>query len=176
MPRRVEGLEVELLPVALSRREVEDYYHGFANRTLWPLLHGLIEQPVFERRWWRAYREVNERFAAVKVGGGGLRWVHDYQLLLVPSLLRRAGAGPIGFFLHVPFPPPGEGVQTSSYGAQTKPVVFGEGFVEHRVRRSAGTNDCIRRESKRELPWPRLTAASSRPRVPAPAPSSPSAG
>jgi len=106
MPRRVEGLDVDLLPVRLSRREVEDYYHGFANRTLWPLLHGLIEQPVFERRWWRAYRDVNERFAAVEVDGGGLRWVHDYHLMLVPSLLRRAHGGPIGFFLHVPFPPP----------------------------------------------------------------------
>ncbi len=107
LPRRAEGLDVELLPVALSRREVEDYYHGFANRTLWPLLHGLIEQPVFERRWWTAYRNVNERFAAVEARGGGLRWVHDYHLMLVPSLLRRARAGgPIGFFLHVPFPPP----------------------------------------------------------------------
>ncbi len=54
----------------------------------------------------RAYREVNERFAAVETGGGGLRWVHDYHLMLVPSLLRRAQTGPIGFFLHVPFPPP----------------------------------------------------------------------
>jgi len=106
IPRRVEGLDVELLPVALSRREVDDYYHGFANRTLWPLLHGLIEQPVFERRWWRAYRDVNERFAAVEAGGRGMRWVHDYHLMLLPSLLRRAHAGPIGFFLHVPFPPP----------------------------------------------------------------------
>ena len=106
LPRRVEGLDVELLPVRLSRREVDDYYHGFANRTLWPLLHGLVEQPVFERRWWKAYRDVNERFAAVEVDGGGLRWVHDYHLMLVPSLLRRAHAGPIGFFLHVPFPPP----------------------------------------------------------------------
>ena len=47
VPRRVEGLAVDLLPVALGRREVEDYYHGFANRTLWPLLHGLVEQPLF---------------------------------------------------------------------------------------------------------------------------------
>jgi trehalose 6-phosphate synthase len=106
LPRRVEGLDIELLPVALSRREVEHYYHGFANRTLWPLLHGLIEQPVFERRWWTAYRNVNERFAAVEARGGGLRWVHDYHLMLVPSFLRRAQTGPIGFFLHVPFPPP----------------------------------------------------------------------
>ena len=107
LPRRVEGLDIELLPVSLSRREVEDYYHGFANRTLWPLLHGLIEQPVFERRWWAAYRDVNERFAAVETGGDGLRWVHDYHLMLVPSLLRRARVRePIAFFLHVPFPPP----------------------------------------------------------------------
>ena len=104
MPRRVAGLDVELLPVGLSRREVEDYYRGFANRTLWPLLHGLVGQPVFERRWWNAYREVNERFAAVEAGRG-LRWVHDYHLMLVPGLLRR-DAGPIAFFLHVPFPPP----------------------------------------------------------------------
>jgi trehalose 6-phosphate synthase len=105
VPRRVTGLDVELLPVALSRREVEDYYRGFANRTLWPLLHGLIEQPLFERRWWNAYRDVNERFAALEAGRG-LRWVHDYHLMLVPALLRCADAGPIAFFLHVPFPAP----------------------------------------------------------------------
>jgi alpha,alpha-trehalose-phosphate synthase [UDP-forming] len=107
VPRRIEGLELDLCPVALSRREVEEYYHGFSNRTLWPLLHGLIEQPVFEQRWWRTYRDVNERFAEVATGPAAIRWVHDYQLLLVPELLRRAGAaGPIGFFLHIPFPPP----------------------------------------------------------------------
>jgi trehalose 6-phosphate synthase len=107
LPRRVDGLELDLCPVALSRREIEDYYHGFSNRTLWPLLHGLIEQPVFERRWWRTYRDVNERFAEVGSGGEAIRWVHDYHLLLLPELLRRArSAGPIGFFLHIPFPPP----------------------------------------------------------------------
>jgi trehalose 6-phosphate synthase len=106
VPARVAGLDIQLRPVALSRREVEDYYHGFANRTLWPLLHVLIEEPVFERRWWKAYCDVNERFAQVETHGGGLRWVHDYHLMLVPGLLRRAhAAGPIAFFLHVPFPP-----------------------------------------------------------------------
>ena len=109
VPKRVQDLELELRPVALSRREVDDYYHGFSNRTLWPLLHGLIEQPVFERRWWHAYRDVNERFAGAgaDADADALHWVHDYHLMLAPSLLRRAGAsGPIGFFLHVPFPPP----------------------------------------------------------------------
>jgi alpha,alpha-trehalose-phosphate synthase [UDP-forming] len=107
LPRRVGGLDLDLCPVSLSRRQVDDYYHGFSNRTLWPLLHGLIEEPLFERRWWRAYREVNELFAAAPTGGEGLRWVHDYHLMLVPALLRRAGVpGPIGYFLHVPFPAP----------------------------------------------------------------------
>jgi alpha,alpha-trehalose-phosphate synthase [UDP-forming] len=111
LPRRVQGLNVELCPVILNRREVDDYYHGFANRTVWPLLHGLIETPVYDRSWWHAYRDVNERFAATDVSGAGrdaLRWVHDYQLMLVPELLRGRDqdSPPIGFFLHVPFPPP----------------------------------------------------------------------
>jgi trehalose 6-phosphate synthase len=107
VPERVDGLDIDLCPVGLSRRQVEEYYHGFANRTLWPLLHGLIEQPVYERRWWQTYRDVNRRFAEVGTGGEAIRWVHDYHLMLVPQLLRRAGAkGPIGFFLHIPFPPP----------------------------------------------------------------------
>ena len=107
-PREVEGLEIELRPVSLTRREVDDYYHGFANRTLWPLLHGLVEWPTFDRSWWDAYRFVNAQFAAADdPSAAGFRWVHDYHLLLLPGLVRQAGAqGGIGFFLHVPFPPP----------------------------------------------------------------------
>jgi trehalose-6-phosphate synthase len=93
-----------LIPIEVSPGEVDDYYHGLANRALWPLLHGVIEQPVFERRWWQAYRDVNARFAAVETGRTGLRWVHDYHLMVVPRLLRQAHGGPIAFFLHVPFP------------------------------------------------------------------------
>ena len=103
------ALDVELSPVSLGRREVDAYYHGFSNRTLWPLLHGLVEQPVFDRRWWDAYRAVNERFAAADdPAAPRFRWVHDYHLMLLPELLRapRSAAGAIGFFLHVPFPPP----------------------------------------------------------------------
>jgi trehalose 6-phosphate synthase len=107
MPRRVEGLDIEFASVSLSRREVAGYYHGFSNSTLWPLLHGAIEQPVFDLGWWQTYGAVNERFAAVETRRRSMRWVHDYQLMLVPELLRAYGArGPIGFFLHTPFPPP----------------------------------------------------------------------
>jgi len=112
LPRRVEGLEVELRPLDLDRPTVAGYYHGFSNRTLWPLLHGLVEQSLFERRWWPAYMSANERFAAAALDqvsrrGGALLWVHDYHLMLVPALLRRGTSdSPIGFFLHVPFPAP----------------------------------------------------------------------
>jgi trehalose 6-phosphate synthase len=112
LPRRVEGLQVELCPLELDRPTVAGYYHGFSNRTLWPLLHGLVEQSRFERRWWDPYHAANERLAAaalnlVKRRGDALLWVHDYHLMLVPALLRRrAGDSPIGFFLHVPFPAP----------------------------------------------------------------------
>ena len=107
VPARVDGLDIDLRPVSLTRREVDAYYHGFANRTLWPLLHGLVEQPTFDRSWWDAFRVVNTRFVeADDLGEVAFRWVHDYHLMLVPDVLRRRGAqGPIGFFLHVPFPP-----------------------------------------------------------------------
>jgi alpha,alpha-trehalose-phosphate synthase [UDP-forming] len=111
VPRRIDGIDIDLCPVPLARREVDDYYHGFANRTLWPLLHGAIEEPVYDGTWWRSYKEVNERFAEAvvpNVDERAFRWVHDYQLMLVPWLLRsrQDNGGPIGFFLHVPFPPP----------------------------------------------------------------------
>ena len=107
-PTRISGLDFDLRPVSLTRREVDDYYHGFANQTLWPLLHGLVELPTFDRSWWNAYRVVNERFAdADDFDQEAFRWVHDYHLLLLPGLLRsRGAAGMIGFFLHIPFPPP----------------------------------------------------------------------
>ncbi|MEZ5102061.1 MAG: trehalose-6-phosphate synthase [Thermoleophilia bacterium] len=111
LPRNLPGLDVELAPVPLARGEVEDYYHGFSNSTLWPLLHGLVDHVKMERRWWRTYVDVNERFArhgaALGPGVETAHWVHDYQLMLVPRALRALDpARRIGFFLHVPFPAP----------------------------------------------------------------------
>ena len=107
VPERIDSLDIALRPVTLTRGVADGSYHGFANRTLWPLLHALVEQPVFDARWWHAYQQANRAFAAADPGIAGVRWVHDYQLMLVPQLLRERDApGPIGFFLHVPFPPP----------------------------------------------------------------------
>jgi trehalose 6-phosphate synthase len=113
VPRRVEGLDCDLHAVELSRAQVQGYYHGFANRTLWPLFHDLVEQPVIDRGWWEVYRQVNhtmaERVSAVVAEHDDtpMVWIHDYHLLLLPALVRAAHPQlAIGCFLHIPFPPP----------------------------------------------------------------------
>jgi trehalose 6-phosphate synthase len=101
---------LRLRPVPLTEDEVHGYYEGFANSTLWPLYHDAVEQPVFDRGWWETYRAVNRRFAeaAAEVAEPGAAiWVQDYHLQLVPQMLRDLRPDLlIGFFLHVPFPPP----------------------------------------------------------------------
>jgi trehalose 6-phosphate synthase len=106
-PFEHEGLS--LVPVPLSDDEVENYYEGFSNGTLWPLYHDVIAPPGFHREWWDAYVAVNHRFAdrAAEIAAeGAVVWVQDYQLQLVPQLLRKQRPDlRIGFFLHIPFPP-----------------------------------------------------------------------
>jgi alpha,alpha-trehalose-phosphate synthase [UDP-forming] len=108
---KVEPFEAEgmrLVPVALSAEEVVDYYEGFSNATLWPLYHDLAAVPQFHRTWWETYREINRRFAevtAAEAGKDAVVWVQDYQLQLVPALLRAQRPDlRIGFFNHIPFP------------------------------------------------------------------------
>ena len=96
MPQALPDSSVQLLPIGLSAAQVRDYYHGFANATLWPLLHNAIEKPRFERAWWHAYRDVNAIFAdralaALDEYPDAIAWVHDYQLMLVPQLIRSRG-------------------------------------------------------------------------------------
>jgi trehalose 6-phosphate synthase len=104
----IDGVRMHAVP--LSHEDVSEHYEGFANSTLWPLFHDAVEQPVYHRRWWEAYQRVNQRFAdsAAEVAEpGAVVWVQDYHLQLVPALLRaRRPDLRIGFFLHVPFPPP----------------------------------------------------------------------
>ncbi|MDX2114422.1 MAG: trehalose-6-phosphate synthase [Planctomycetota bacterium] len=98
-----------LRPVGLSQAEIQTYYHGYCNRTLWPLFHDAIRTPDFDSSWWAPYVEVNQRFAraaARTASKGQIVWVHDYHLMLVPALLRAVRPDlRIGFFLHIPFPP-----------------------------------------------------------------------
>jgi trehalose 6-phosphate synthase len=98
-----------LHPVRLSSDDVEQYYEGFSNATLWPLYHDVIVKPIYHRQWWDRYVDVNRRFAEATsraAAPGATVWVQDYQLQLVPKMLRTLRPDlTIGFFLHIPFPP-----------------------------------------------------------------------
>jgi trehalose 6-phosphate synthase len=106
-PFELEGLRLH--PVPLYPVDMERYYEGHSNASIWPLYHDAVETPVYRRRWREAYREVNARFADAAAGvaaPGATVWVQDYQLQLVPAMLReRRPDLKIGFFLHIPFPP-----------------------------------------------------------------------
>ena len=101
--------DLQLEPVHLTAEDIELYYEGFSNATLWPLYHDVVATPAYHREWWDRYVTINERFAeaAARVADeGGLVWVQDYQLQLVPQMLRQLRPDlRIGFFLHIPFPP-----------------------------------------------------------------------
>jgi trehalose 6-phosphate synthase/phosphatase len=95
-------------PVFLTEEEVDLYYNGFSNSSLWPLLHYMIPYSHYEERWYQAYQRVNRLFAETIVrqaAPGDVVWVHDYHLMLVPSMVRELRPDlKIGFFLHTPFP------------------------------------------------------------------------
>ncbi|MGC1737066.1 alpha,alpha-trehalose-phosphate synthase (UDP-forming) [Mycobacterium sp.] len=101
--------DLQLHPVRLSADDVAEYYEGFSNATLWPLYHDVIVKPIYHREWWDRYVEVNRRFAEATsraAARGATVWVQDYQLQLVPKMLRELRPDlTIGFFLHIPFPP-----------------------------------------------------------------------
>ncbi|OBK13685.1 alpha,alpha-trehalose-phosphate synthase (UDP-forming) [Mycobacterium asiaticum] len=108
-PEPIVQDELQLHPVWLSSEDVAQYYEGFSNATLWPLYHDVIVKPIYHREWWERYVDVNQRFAeatARAAAKGGTVWVQDYQLQLVPKMLRTLRPDlTIGFFLHIPFPP-----------------------------------------------------------------------
>jgi trehalose 6-phosphate synthase len=108
-PEPFEFDGMHLHPVGLSVEEIDRYYEGQSNTTIWPLFHDAVEQPMHDRGWREAYEAVNRRFAdatAALAAPGATVWVHDYQLMLVPAMLRqRRPDVRIGFFLHIPFPP-----------------------------------------------------------------------
>jgi trehalose 6-phosphate synthase len=106
-PFEVDG--VDLHPVPITAEEIELYYEGFSNDALWPLYHDALRESTYSSEQWDAYATVNERFAVALADiapPDALVWIHDYQLQLVPRLLRELRSDiTIGFFLHIPFPP-----------------------------------------------------------------------
>ena len=117
LPRLKSSLRAQLagaladcrfVPVYLSRAEVRGYYDGISNGVLWPLFHYQLDQVPPDPTGWQSYEAANEKFAdavAEQYKPGDFVWIHDYQLLLVPELVRRrVPDARIGFFLHIPFP------------------------------------------------------------------------
>ena len=106
-PFQHDGMRIR--PVHLKRSDVEHYYNGMSNKTIWPLFHDAIRAPEFRRDWWESYVEVNHQFsraAIAEASDDDMVWVHDYHLLLAPAMIRKARPRlRIGLFLHIPFPP-----------------------------------------------------------------------
>jgi trehalose 6-phosphate synthase/phosphatase len=98
----------QCVPVFLEQELFDDYYSGFSNRTIWPLFHYFTEYTQFDKNFWQAFTEVNKRFSDAVIAHAGEKdvvWIHDYQLMLLPKMLREHFPDMrIGFFLHIPFP------------------------------------------------------------------------
>jgi len=108
--RSVRYKNIEYVVTDLSKEGFKEYYSGFANRVLWPILHYRLDLAEFARRDLSGYFRVNNHFAAELekiIERDDLIWVHDYHLIPIADALRRRGhSNRIGFFLHVPLPPP----------------------------------------------------------------------
>jgi trehalose 6-phosphate synthase/phosphatase len=104
-----QALEKEnCVDVELTNEEVELYYEGFSNKTIWPLFHYFNQFVVYEEQQWQTYKRVNQKFADViseNIDGVDKVWIHDYHLLLLPEMVKKMHPeATIGFFLHIPFP------------------------------------------------------------------------
>jgi trehalose 6-phosphate synthase len=108
--RSVRHKNVEYVVTDLSKDDYQEYYNGFANRVLWPILHYRLDLAEFALRDLSGYFRVNDHFATELekiIKDDDLIWVHDYHLIPIANALRQRGhANRIGFFLHIPFPPP----------------------------------------------------------------------
>lgn len=94
--------------VHLNSEEIQLFYEGFSNRTIWPLFHYFTQYADFNNEDWETYKAVNQKFADATIDtleDGDSVWIHDYQLLLVPEMIKSKKPNvTIGFFLHIPFP------------------------------------------------------------------------
>lgn len=100
--------EYKCAPVFLTEDELDKYYYGFSNNTIWPLFHYFAYLTVYEPELWEGYREANLKYLEClkkHVKNGDTVWIHDYQLMLLPKMLKEAYSDvKIGYFHHIPFP------------------------------------------------------------------------
>jgi trehalose 6-phosphate synthase len=162
---------IHLVPVPLSEEDIQLYYEGFSNDTLWPLYHDVIATPAFHREWWDRYVEVNQRFAdaATSVAAQGATvWVHDYQLQLAPKMLREARPDlVIGFFNHIPFPPYGIFSQLPWRNQIIEGLLGADVIGFQRVQDAGNFSRAVRRRTNYQTKNPEIevTADGERPRL-----------
>lgn len=105
---RAALLHENMQPVFLTETEIKEYYEGFSNETLWPTFHYFSQYAIYEQQLWETYMAVNQKFCDEVIKFAKPEdtiWVHDYQLLLLPQMIRERLPGvSIGFFQHIPFP------------------------------------------------------------------------
>ena len=110
LTNRIEDklVEEDCVSVHLSKEEIDLYYDGFSNRAIWPLFHYFAQYIDYDPELWDAFVSVNQKFAdkaLETIEEGDTIWIHDYQLLLVPEMIKSKKPGvTVGFFLHIPFP------------------------------------------------------------------------
>lgn len=112
---KINDIEIKLkndysnIPLFLTENEVNKYYYGFCNRTIWPLFHCFTQYVIYDEKQWECYKKVNKKFcdAIIKMAEPGDNiWINDYHLMLLPTMLRKELPNArISFFLHIPFPP-----------------------------------------------------------------------
>lgn len=93
--------------IFLNQQDMDDYYYGFSNQTLWPMCHVAFESPEFHQIWFDGYKKVNQQFAkAIKeeIHGKTFLWIHDYQLCLVPKYVGKQKDTIMAMFWHIPWP------------------------------------------------------------------------
>lgn len=104
-----ELLKLNLVPIYLTQEDLEDYYEGFSNEILWPICHYKLSYAKYLNQYWHAYQRVNQKFCDIintlEIDQSDEIWIHDYQLMLLPQLIRESYEDiSIGYFQHIPFP------------------------------------------------------------------------
>ena len=105
---KLQGTDFSIEPVFVDNDLYSDYYNGFSNSTIWPLFHYFPSLTKYEKQYFDAYFKINQIFADIInkiIKPGDVIWIHDYQLMILPQMLRKENpSATIGFFLHIPFP------------------------------------------------------------------------
>ena len=145
------GNSYTLKRIFLTKKEIDKYYYGFANQTLWPLCHAVFVKPIFDQSWWEMYKLVNQKFATAILEEIGDKkafvWLNDYHLALVPQMLRATGKDiKIGTFWHIPWPTY-EIYRVNPWGKDLLTGLLGNDFLAfHRGYHVQNFLQCVQRE------------------------------